>query len=108
MLKPLLALLAAPILLSATLPDPTISDGYPPVKFMGEADALVGFVNDVPSICGQASPGYVILACASQEKHIIIMPNPCQARFAGEQFAKIMCHEKGHILGWTNKHEDAQ
>ena len=98
---------AAPAIPEATVPpkpDPMINSGMPPVRFMGEAGAVVYFVNDVPSICGQATPPYVIIACASEEKRIIIMPNPCHPRFAGQEYAKIMCHEKSHLLGWPATH----
>lgn len=83
-----------------------INDGYPPIRFMGEATAVVVFVDDVSSLCGKAPPGYVVLACAVPENHAIALPNPCFERFKDEQFAKIACHEKGHINGWPETHGD--
>ena len=102
--KFLLLAFAAPLVLSNTTPDPMINSGYPPERFMGDAAAIVVFTNDVPSICGQAPPGFVIRACASEKQRTIVMPNPCHPQFDGEEFAKIMCHELGHINGWPREH----
>lgn len=106
--KAWLALAAGPFLMSADLPPNSspINSGYPPVRYMGEAIAIVFFANDVEVLCGAPPPGYQILACASADERKIAMPNPCAARYDGEQFAKIMCHEKGHILGWPATHGD--
>jgi hypothetical protein len=97
-----LSLGAAPLAPNSTL----INSGYPPVRYQGEAAAVVLFMDDVSVACGKAAPGYVILACAQDTT--IALPNPCKAEFAGEQFAKLACHEKAHLkaIGWPRTHGD--
>lgn len=102
-----LALVSAPV--AAPVPqwaNGVINSEWPPARYDGEAAAVVVFKNDVATVCGVAPPGFEILACASQERGIIVMPNPCDAIFRDEMFAKIMCHEKGHILGWNATHDN--
>jgi hypothetical protein len=43
-----------------------------------------------------------VIACAQVGGGAMALPNPCQARFAGESYAAVACHEKGHILGWNH------
>jgi len=85
-------------------PPSLIDSGWPPQRYMGEAAGLVGFVDDVGAYCGRAPEGYVILACASKEEGVMVLPNPCAAEFREEKFARIACHEKGHWLGWPGTH----
>lgn len=81
-----------------------ISTGVPPARYRKDNAAVVYFVDDVSPLCGRAStPGFVIVACARGNQ--IAMPNPC--RFAAsEYYARIMCHELGHVSGWPGTHGD--
>lgn len=83
-----------------------VNSGYPPVRYQGQAVAVVLFLDDVSVACGTAAPGFRIFACAS--KDTIALPNPCAAEFVGEQFAKLACHEKAHlaVIGWPRTHGD--
>jgi hypothetical protein len=83
-----------------------INSDFPPAQYEGEHAAIVVFKNNVSEVCGKGPPGYIIMACASQEKQIIVMPNPCAPEFRAELFAKIMCHEKAHTLGWNRTHDN--
>jgi hypothetical protein len=97
-----LSLGAAPLAPNSTL----INSGYPPVRYQGEAAAVVLFLDDVSIACGKAAPGYVILACASGQT--IAMPNPCKPEYYGQSYARLMCHEKAHLGadGWPRTHGD--
>ena len=103
-----LAIASVSFLLSAASPidQPLINSGYPPVRYHKDDFALVAFTSDVEAICGKGAPGYRIIACAYSERRVVIMPNPCSMEFTGEQFARIMCHEMGHIQGWPATHDD--
>lgn len=39
-------------------------------------------------------------ACANP--NMMILPNPCT--YAGDPFAEIVCHELGHVNGWSPAH----
>ncbi len=97
-----LSLGAAPLAPNSSL----INSGYPPVRYQGEAAAVVYFLDDVSVACGKAEPGYVRIACATKTE--IAMPNPCKPEFYGERYARIMCHEKAHLgaIGWPATHGD--
>lgn len=101
-----LALAASQLVAPAESRPPSLVDsGWPPQRYMGEAAALVAFADDVGALCGRpADPRYTILACASRAEKIIVLPNPCAAQFRQEYYARIACHEKGHINGWPGTH----
>jgi len=89
------------------------SDAMPPQRFRGDGVATVFFLSraDVTSICsaGRSPPaGGVVLACSTRKdgRRIVVMPNPCPAGEAGDYWAQIMCHENGHLEGWTGQHEE--
>lgn len=76
----------------------------PPAHQRGEAIAQpVYFVEQegIDHYCGGKNE---IVACAIVNGSAMAVPNPCQARFAGESYAAVLCHEKGHLLGW--RHEE--
>jgi hypothetical protein len=74
----------------------------PPEQYQGPTAAIVFFVEQpaIDSICGGKDQ---IIACAEIGGGRMILPNPCQARFRGEAYAAIACHEGGHIRGWAHK-----
>jgi hypothetical protein len=74
----------------------------PPADKRGIAAASVFFLEQ-PGIDGYCGGQNKIAACAQIGGGTMILPNPCQPRFAGETFAAIACHEKGHTLGWKHK-----
>jgi hypothetical protein len=76
----------------------------PPVRYMGAANAAVHFADPetVTQLCGGAPEGKLLIACATKSPPQMALPNPCL--FLHEQFARIACHEKAHILGWPAEH----
>lgn len=74
----------------------------PPPGKRGDAVALPVYFTDqagIDYLCGGKDQ---FIACAQIGGGIMVLPNPCQPRFAGESFAAVACHEKGHILGWSH------
>lgn len=53
----------------------------------------------IDSFCGGKDQ---VIACAKVDGGWMVLPNPCQDRFAGESYATLVCHEKGHSLGWSH------
>lgn len=43
-------------------------------------------------------------ACATGPGGVIIGPNGCDPQFRGERFARLHCHEPGHVYGWPADH----
>ena len=74
----------------------------PPTDLRGPATTKVTFMStqNVTKLCGAfaADKETPMRACAMGDA--IIMPEPCE--YTGQSFARIMCHEKGHVLGWTH------
>lgn len=75
-----------------------------PLQYQGDAVAVVMTGGQVPVhvYCSGGLPtNQVILACTSPDRTIIAMPNPCE--FADtERYARLLCHEMGHVNGWTH------
>ena len=88
----------------------TANNGLPPERFRGNTSAVVIFTDKagVGEICGTVPPPQQIIACAFRTKTgtpVIVMPNACKIGEV-ELYARIMCHEAGHIQGWTGDHEE--
>lgn len=86
----------------------TINDGLPPTRFQGDNYATVIFTTNVELYCGTLPKPAQIIACRRQTvegQNVIVLPNPCPLGDA-EWFARIACHEMGHVSGWTAEHED--
>jgi len=101
------ALLAAP---SAPVLAPNSSvnsDAWPPSRFQGDNAARVLFVHPrlIDDLCGKAPTGFQTEACSTG--NIVILPNPCLFDHSDE-FARLTCHEIGHIAGWPGTHGDAR
>lgn len=75
-------------------------------RYRGNAVAIVQFVDpaSVDRTCGTI-PGKRVVACVERiGGNRMTLPNPCNVEFQGEDYASVVCHEKGHVLGWH--HED--
>ena len=86
------------------------SDALPPLRYQQNMAAVMVTVH--PSMLAEACnvkvpPGYTLMACSFEDQGtpVIIMPNPCL--FAdGDYYARILCHESGHVNGWPATHGD--
>lgn len=100
----LLFLFAAAAVATTNLMD----DGYPPARYQHDGTAsLTMFVGQktVNTVCGEAPRGWRTMACAFPDTdRKMVLPNPCSAEFAGESFARLACHELGHLNGWPGNH----
>lgn len=77
----------------------------PPEDMRGAAVADPVLFTDqetIDALCGGRDH---FTACSQIGGGPMILPNPCQPRFAGESYAALVCHEKGHTLGWSAWHE---
>lgn len=80
----------------------------PPKKYQGLdfVSTRVEFVQDADSKEGCEKYGTIgVIACTRRSAgtaydplSIVVMPNPCQ--YPEEDYARIMCHELGHVRGW--------
>lgn len=83
-------------------------DGWPPARFAGGNAARVYFTtqavinrkcDDIPD-----PPGFYTEACSSgPHPNTIYAPNPC-AFPAGDDYARLLCHELAHLNGWPESH----
>lgn len=74
----------------------------PPENMRGRASATPVFFEEqdaIDHLCGGKDQ---VIACAVIGGGGMALPNPCQDRFRGESYAAIVCHEKGHTLGWNH------
>jgi hypothetical protein len=58
--------------------------------------------HEVETYCGHPKEGR-ILACTAGNG-TIVMPNPCDypEYKDPDSYARLMCHEKGHVNGWVH------
>ena len=82
-----------------TLPGSTWRD-RPPVRYQGDAIAGVVFTTEahVQRMCPQ-----VRHAVGCTVGSAIYVPNPCRWN---DPYATLLCHELGHVNGWTANHEE--
>lgn len=76
------------------------------LKYRGDATVMVSFVDasEVDAACGTSGPMARTIACVNDiGGNHIYLPNPCNQEFQGEDYASVICHEKGHILGWRHE-----
>jgi hypothetical protein len=97
------------ILILAALSAGTISpvdDGYPPVRYQGDATISTTILGgNLYEACGVTPvPGFKLEACSMPWENKLVLPNPCDVSFAGETFARLACHELGHLNGWPGDH----
>lgn len=87
----------------------TVNSDMPPVRFQDNNVAVVQFTDQagIHKYCGTPEPGFQIIACRRQAENgasVLFMPNPCLTGGL-EFYAKIACHELGHVNGWSADHE---
>lgn len=83
----------------------------PPISRRGDARAIVEFIH--PEAVASACAGAMVvsgtygepLACTRMEpgRPTVVMPNPCS--FPWDAYAAMLCHEVGHVNGWTHDRE---
>lgn len=77
----------------------------PPKTMRDDMASIVAFVKDPAEQCATfgvrtAMPGTTVAACTTEDGDLI-MPNPCQ--WPGwDGYARLLCHELGHVNGWTH------
>lgn len=85
------------------------SDARPPVRFQKMAQMIL---HTYPKVlvedecvdhmnAGRPPLGLTIQACAAGP--FVFMPNPCE--YEGDAYADLLCHEQGHVNGWSGNHE---
>lgn len=85
-------------------------DGIPsaPPEYQGDNIAVVGFFHprQIDGICRAGGPydGRIIYGCTEileEGRAIIVLPNPCF--YQHESYARLTCHELGHVNGWRHE-----
>lgn len=77
----------------------------PPKTMRDDIASIVAFVESPAEQCATfgvrtAVPGTTIAACTTADGDIV-MPNPCQ--WPGwDGYARLLCHELGHVNGWEH------
>jgi hypothetical protein len=71
----------------------------PPQRFQGNTAAAVVFTDErtVQRMCP-----HVRMAVGCTVGRTIYVPNPCRW---GDAYATLLCHELGHVNGWSTHHE---
>ena len=87
--------------------DSTHWGGPPPKRFQHETTLTVTTLTaeGIASTCNVDGPPpcpLYTLACTIGDHSYL--PNPCDAKYAGEAFAAVACHEFGHRQGWPGTH----
>ena len=77
------------------------SPDLPPKQYRGDTRVQVRFTDHAEAMCGIIKAPRGSIACAPIGGDLIIAPNPCKWR---DPYAKMMCHEKAHALGWPAEH----
>lgn len=78
-------------------------DGWPPMRFRKDNHATVFYVapKDIQLACNVKLPE--LEACTKLLYNTVVLPNPCT--FPDEErFARLACHELGHLNGWPGEH----
>lgn len=80
-------------------------DGWPPVRYRKDNATQVSFLHQmsIEVVCGKAKKPKVMMACTNVESGAIALPNPCEYPDR-DDFARIACHELGHLNGWAGEH----
>lgn len=94
----LLALAATPVAADYVTRPPAEYRGGPAVT-LSVTFAPFGEVDPRCRAWG-ALASWTIVGCQRQEE--MISPDPCDARFEGEKYASVMCHEVAHARGWRH------
>lgn len=102
---------ALSVLLASCAPAACEADAWnadnAPEAYRGPATTQVTFASpeDVVAQCKKGLPpvpeDITVVACTWRADGHMVVPNPCLYA-ATEFYARIMCHEKGHVLGWKH------
>ena len=83
------------------------SDDRPPDRYRADAAFTIelrdqsGIDRTCHPLFGVPPKGMKTDACSTQGR--VIMPNPCD--YSTETYARMLCHELGHINGWPLTHD---
>jgi hypothetical protein len=83
-------------------PSGGFSPDLPPKEYRGDAKVTVHFTRHAEVLCKIIKADGRPIACAPIGGDLIIAPNPCD--WKSDAWARLMCHEKGHSLGWGAEH----
>lgn len=109
----LLAVAAIWMTLAANAPMPgTSSEAMPPARYRGPAVVTLQIVStqaELDYICGKAPEGKRRIGCAKGsgllEPRTVTLGEPCPHGAKGEVYGRWLCHELGHVKGWSGQHE---
>lgn len=78
----------------------------PPRAYQHPSTFIVSTVpsNLITLTCDRLGATHADAAC--ERDGAVYLPNPCD--FPRDDYARLMCHEMGHINGWSANHSDAQ
>lgn len=80
----------------------------PPVEHRSDVVTVVSFETDVNEACGRIETlptGQKYAACQIRGTSTMYVPNPCLPKYAQNEYARLLCHEIGHVNGGS-WHED--
>jgi hypothetical protein len=79
-----------------------------PEQYQGSATVIVHFVDfkTIDAVCGKAAlPNHQTLGCFKDGS--LWVYNSCYAdEVDKDSYARLMCHEKAHVLGWVHGPSD--
>lgn len=82
------------------------TDAFPPLRFQRDTVATIataGTEDVLNEDCGKPDSG-IRLGCTLIRQHnLVVVPNPCH--YPEDFYARILCHELGHVQGWGGLHE---
>lgn len=83
-------------------------DGWPPPRYTRNATAFVHFAGEqaITAKCDADDPSPADMTtegCSFGPPNEIYIPNPCTFP-AGDRYARLLCHEIGHLNGWPDNH----
>ena len=106
----MLLTLAALAATAALAPNSTpFTDAKPPARFQREATTVIqvtdqtGINRTCHALFGAPPAGMKTDACFTGER--MVLPNPCSFPQT-ESYARMLCHELGHVNGWPSTHGD--
>jgi hypothetical protein len=83
-----------------------LDDGPPPERFQGPARMTLVFAGQPATTracdAGRPLPPRPWRRWACTRDGVTYAPDPCL--YPNEAFARLLCHEKGHVNGWPPTH----
>lgn len=85
----------------------TQDDNWPPPRYQQpDITATIRFTDQatVEKVCGKAPKGWTTRGCAVSGA--ITVQDPCSPQYQGkdDSYARLICHELGHLNGWSGDH----